>query len=526
VDQLVLVFSLCFAAILAEPLSRRVKVSAPILMTLFGIVLALIPSIPNIHINPELILPLVLPPLLYAAARRTQWRQFVAAWAPILARAVFLVVATTAAVAFVFHQLQPAVPIGAAVTLGALVAPPDPVAATAVASPLGLPRRLVSVLEGEGMFNDVTAIVIYTVAVEAVRTGRFSTSGAVGEFLLSAAVAVAAGVVIGWLATRIMRWLDDVTLKVALSLLVPFAAYGIADALEGSGVLGVLVCSLYLTDAVADSDDVSYRLVGGSFWDITELLVSGFAFGLIGLELSTVLSAVGSDWGRLLGDTAVIIAVVVLLRLVWLLVTWFGYDRTRKDREADAPYSWQETLVTWWAGMRGVATVALALALPLTTDRGSPFPARDAVLFAAFGVVLFTLLAQGLTLPVMVRLTGVRADTQAERRLERELWIRVRKAQLERLREVADEEGMPDDIYEQMHARLTQRLAEADPEAAGEDDREAMHRKIRWVRTLRRVQQDIMAAGRREAMAARGEPGMPPDLVDRVMRRLDLVSAR
>ncbi|MFC9897405.1 Na+/H+ antiporter [Nocardia sp. NPDC127579] len=519
-DQLVLMFTLLFATILAEPLARRIGIASPVLMTLFGCVVALIPWAPRIHLPPDLILPLVLPPLLYAAARRTSWQQFAENWGPIALRAVGLVIATAAAVAAVFHRWYPGVPIAAAVVLGATIAPPDPVAATALASKLGLPRRLVVVLDGEGLFNDVTAIVIYTVAIQAVLTGHFSTAHAVGEFVVSAVVAVLVGLALGWAGSKLTALLDEASWQVAASLLLPFAAYGFAEAWHGSGVLAVLVCALYLTDAVTDIGDRDYRLVGDSFWEIAEMLLAGFAFGLIGLELATVLETAGHDWPRLLGVAGAVIATVVVLRLVWLLATWAIGRGWWRRLDADEPYTWRETIVTWWAGMRGVASVALALAIPLLTEAGAPFPGRTEILFTAFAVVLFTLLVQGPTLPLVVRLTGVHADTQHERELERQLWERVMRAQLARLKELAASEHLPDELYERLRDQFMARLARADPQAADEEDARAQ--AVRDLKVMHRVREEIVEAGRHEAQAARREPGMPPDLVDRVTRRLDL----
>lgn len=523
-DQFVLVLVLLFATVLAEPLGQRIGVASAVLMTVFGVVVALIPAAPRAHIPPDLILPLVLPPLLYAAARRTSWRQFAENWRPIALRAVGLVIATAVAVAAVFHAWYPALPLAAGLVLGAVVAPPDPVAATALAGRLGLPRRLVVVLGGEGLFNDVTAIVIYGVAVQAVLTGRFSAWHAAGEFLISAVVAVAVGLVLGWAGGKLTDRLGEASWQVALTLLLPFAAYGVAEALSGSAVLAVLVCALYLTDAVTEIGDRDYRLVGDSFWEVIEMLLSGFTFGLIGLELGAVLDTTGDDWPRLLGGAGAVVAVVVLLRLVWLLVTWAVGRAWWRRTDADEPYTWRETVVTWWAGMRGVATVALALAVPLTTDDGAAFPGRTEILFTAFVVVLFTLLLQGPTLPLVVRITGVHADTRYERELEQQLWGRVIRAELVRLKELATTENLPDEIYERLRAAFVDRMARADPVAADADAKVQQQRDIQLAKTIRTVRYEVLEAGRREALAARREPGMPPDLVDRVTRRLDLGS--
>lgn len=527
-DQLTLLLVVLLASILSVPVGSMLKLPPPVLMTVFGIVLALLPFVPDVRIEPELILPLVLPPLLYAAAQRTSWRQFRTNARPILLLAVALVLVTTAVVAEVFRRLVPGVPIAAAVALGALISPPDPVAATAVAGSVGLPRRLVSVLEGEGLFNDVTALVIYGVAISAAVSGTFSAPEALGRLVLSAVIAVAVGWVLGWGSTRLMGLLGDATLQVGLSLLVPFASYVIADVLGGSGVLAVLICALHLGEHAGDEDDVSYRLTGTAFWEVVELLVTGMAFGLIGLELHTVMTSVDGHWRGMLGDAAAIVGVVVVVRLVWLLpAAWLSrhLDRDRSSRE-DEPVTWQETVVMWWAGMRGVASVALALAIPRTVGSGGAFPERDRILFVAFCTVLFTLLVQGLTLPRLVHLLDVGADAEAEERRERELWHRATRAGLTRLREMVTEEELPDELVERLVRRQRDRLIRALPETYDESQRAAARERIAYAQRFREVELEMLAASRREMQLARSEPGADPELVDRVLRALDLRSAR
>src|SRR4051812_38448426 len=350
-------------------------------MTLLGIVLAVLDFVPNVDIPPELILPGLLPPLLYAAVRRTSWRQFTANLRPILLLAVALVFVTTLCVAVVAHAVVPGLPIAAAVALGALVAPPDPVAATAVAGQLGLPRRLVSILEGEGLFNDVTAIVLYHVAIAAAVSGSFSPWRAGLDLVLSGVVAVAVGLVLGWGTNRLMDIVGDPTLQIGLTLLMPYASYVLAEEFHGSGVLAVLTTALFIAEYASDPDDVMTRLAGHTFWDIIDTLVTGVAFGLIGLELHNAIRTASGRWGELLGWAATIVGVVVVVRLLWLLpATWLTKRlHARRDHDEDIPTSWRETVVMWWSGMRGVASVALALAVPLRTDDGSPFPDRDEI---------------------------------------------------------------------------------------------------------------------------------------------------
>ncbi|MFF6950525.1 Na+/H+ antiporter [Streptomyces iakyrus] len=527
-DQLALLFVLLLGAVISVPVGDRLKVPAPVLMTLLGIVLALLPFVPNVEIAPDLILPLLLPPLLYAAVRRTSWRQFAANRRPIFLLAVALVFVTMACVAAVADAIVPGLPLAAAFALGALVAPPDPVAATAVAGQLGLPRRLVSILEGEGLFNDVTAIVLYHVAIAAAVSGTFSPWKAGLDLVLSAVVAVAVGLALGWGANKLMEILGDATLQVGLTLLVPYASYVMAEELHGSGVLAVLTTALFLAEYGSDADDVMTRLAGHTFWNIVDTLVTGVAFGLVGLELHNAIRTASGRWGELLGWAAVVVVVVVFARLLWLLpATWLTKRlHARRDYDEDIPVSWRETVVMWWSGMRGVASVALVLAIPLETDAGAPFPSRDEIIFIAFGVIMATLVLQGLTLPWLVRLLGVKADTDQEREFAKELALRAAKAAKQRLREIEGTEDLPEDLSEQMLRRAYDIGVRISPELADDERREAYREGARRVKRVRRIQQEMLSAARHEVLAARSEPGADPEVVDRVLRHLDVRSLR
>ncbi|MFE9257903.1 Na+/H+ antiporter [Streptomyces sp. NPDC006879] len=527
-DQLVLLFVLLLGAVVSVPLGERLRLPAPVLMTLAGIGLALLPFVPDAEVPPDLILPLLLPPLLYASVQRTSWRQFTANIRPILLLAVALVFVTTAAVALTADALIPGLTVAAALTLGALIAPPDPVAATAVAGSLGLPRRLVSILEGEGLFNDVTAIVLYHVAIAAVVTGGFSWPQAMADLALSAVVALAVGLALGWVSGRLMGLLSDATLRIGLTLLVPFVAYTLAENLMGSGVLAVLTTALYLAEHAADADDVLGRLAGHTFWEVVDTLVTGVAFGLIGLELHQVVGKATGRYGELFGWAAVIVMVVVGVRLLWLMpATWLAKRLHKKrDYEEEIPVSWRETAVMWWSGMRGVASVALALAIPLKTDAGEPFPARDDIVFIAFCVILSTLLVQGLTLPWLVRRLGVRADPDVEQEYVRHLAVRASKAARRRLLEIEQAEDLPEDLVETLGRRAYDVGARISPDMVDEERHEAYARRLERIHTIQRVQRELLSAARHEVLSARSEPGADPELVDRVLRQLDVRSLR
>ncbi|MFE5829665.1 Na+/H+ antiporter [Streptomyces sp. NPDC056508] len=527
-DQLALLFLLLLGALLTVPLGERLGLPAPVLMTLVGIVLALLPFVPNVEIPPEYILPLVLPPLLYAAVQRTSWRQFAANKRPIFLLAVALVFVTTAAVGAVANALVPGIPLAAAIALGALVAPPDPVAATAVAGSLGLPRRLVSILEGEGLFNDVTAIVLYHVAIAAVVSGSFSVPGAAGALVLSAVVAVAVGLGLGWLSNKLIGVLGDSTLQTGLTLLVPFVSYVLAEELHGSGVLSVLITALFLAEHAADADDVMGRLAGQTFWEVVDTLVTGIAFGLIGLEVVHVFGYADGHVLEMLGWGAAVAGTVIVVRLLWLLpATWLAQRmHTLRDVDEEIPVSWRETVVMWWAGMRGVASVALALAVPLTTDDGEPFPGRAEIVFIAFCVILTTLVLQGLTLPALVRRLGVKADTETERALERELAIRAAKAAKRRLKEIEEVEDLPEEVQERLHRGAFDIGARISPDMVDDERRAAFAERADRFKAVQRIQRELMSAARHEVLAARSEPGADPEVVDRVLRQLDVRSMR
>ncbi|KAF5997798.1 MULTISPECIES: Na+/H+ antiporter [Streptomyces] len=527
-DQLALLFVLMLGAVVSVPVGDRFGLPAPVLMTLLGIVLAVLDFVPNVDVPPDLILPLLLPPLLYASVRRTSWRQFTANKRPIFLLAVALVFVTTAAVAFVAGAIVPGLPIAAAVALGALVAPPDPVAATAVAGQLGLPRRLVSILEGEGLFNDVTAIVLYHVAIAAAVSGTFSPWRAGLDLVLSAVVAVAIGLALGWAANKLMSLLGDATLQIGMTLLVPFASYVLAEELHGSGVLAVLTTALFLAEYATDADDVMTRLAGYTFWDVVDTLVTGVAFGLIGLELHNAIRTASGRWGEMLGWAAAVVAVVVFVRLAYLMpATWLTKRlHAKRDYDEEIPTSWRETVIMWWSGMRGVASVALALAIPLKMDDGSPFPDRDEIIFIAFGVIMATLVLQGLTLPWLVRRLGVRADEDVEKAFEKELAVRAAKAAKRRLKEIEEVEELPEELSEQLIRRAFDIGTRISPDLGDEERREAHEQRARRVKRLRRIQGEMLSAARHEVLSARSEPGADPEIVDRVLRHLDVRSLR
>ncbi|HEX8093847.1 Na+/H+ antiporter [Jatrophihabitans sp.] len=547
-EQLALVAAVLFATAVLIPVSSRINLPWPVLVTLFGIVLAAIPQVPQVYVEPDLILPLVLPPLLYAAARKTSWRFWAANARPILLLAVALVMVTTVAVAYVASAVVPGISLAGAVALGALVSPPDPVAATAIAGKLHLPRRLVSMLEGEGLFNDVAALVLYQVAIAAVIGGSITPGQAATRLLLAAVLALVVGFASGWGFTRLIGLLGsaDPRPQVLLSVLAPTATYVLAEELHGSGVLAVLVYTLYSVSRPVDPADAQGRLTTNVFWSMAETLVTGIAFGLVGLEFQTAFQAIGARWTSLVGETAAVVGVVVAVRLLYLLPSVLlarrfyrrlqvgalddalsgrsATRRLRRQRDTDVPIGWRETVVVWWAGMRGVATVALALAIPPVTDAGAPFPARDRILFIAFSVVLVTLVLQGLTLPTVVRLLGVRAGARDDEETEAALIERAAHAAAEALNRLQDEVDFNVEVWDRLNAFPTDMLARLNAQLDGDSQRSQHAGRATDRGDFLLGLQQMLGAAREELLNARSERGADPELVDKLVRRLDLYS--
>ncbi|AFM17763.1 Na+ antiporter [Mycolicibacterium chubuense NBB4] len=509
--ELTLLLLLCAATAVLAPLAERVNLPYPAVLLLFGMLLAPIPGLPIPSVNPNLILPLILPPLLFAAARRTSWRQFLDNRRAIGLLAVALVAVTAFAVGAVLHAVVPGLPLVAAVAIGAAVAPPDPVAATSVARRLNLPRRLRTILEGEGLSNDATALVLYEVAVASAMTGAFSPWHAGATLGVAVVVGVAAGLVVALAARRLIDKLPAHPAGSAIVLVTPFAAYAAADAVHGSGVLAVVTLALSLS-RYSDAESAQTRLVSVTAWEIVELLVTGAAFAFVGLELRDIVGDVHGPLGVLIGQALLVSVVVIVIRFLWIFPVASLDERLHRRKAAVAePIGWREMAVSSWAGMRGVVTLVTALALP------AGFPERERLVFIAFVVVMVTLLVQGLTLPAVVKLLRVRA---ADNDQEQDLIRRARDAGMRRLDELRAD-GDPEVIDHVVDGarRMWHAIGLRDDDVAADEDR------VNQERTAAGVQNAMLAAAREAVLAARSQSGTDPTVVDEVLRRLDARSA-
>lgn len=439
---LVLTVVLVVGVIVLTPVADKVRVPQPVLLTIFGLVLALASPSTTFSLDPDLILPLVLPPLLFAATQRTTVNEFRQHASAVLTLAVGLTVATVAVVAVVAHAAG--LPWPVAWVLGAMVSPPDPVAATAVARRLRLPHRLVTILEGEGMFNDATALVAFKVAIAAAVTGDIS-AGDVGLELVEALVlGVIIGFVLGYVTRFVLSKIHDGQAETTLTVLVPFGAYVGAEHVNGSGVLAVLVLGLYLRTYGHAATTSGGWLLGRAVWSYTDFLISSLVFALLGFELIAVIrsTAVTMDTVRL---ALLVVVTIVLFRAVWIFpAAWLGRLRAKR-KDLPVPSNWRESAVVSWAGMRGVVTVATALALPTVVEGGGPLTNRDQIVTVALACVMLTLVVQGLTLTPLTRFLKVGSDADESAEISA-LRLRATEAALQEIR--ANSSGTDEDVQQ------------------------------------------------------------------------------
>jgi len=420
---------LLFLAVLvaAAVAARRLQTAPSILIVIAGVALAVIPGLPRLELAPELVLLGILPPLIYSAGVAMSWREFRFNLRPITLLAFGCVIFTSGAVAAVTHFVL-GMPLAVGFVLGAIVAPPDVVAPLAIVRRLGLPRRLVVVLEGEGLANDATALILYRFAVAAVTTGVFSFTEAAGTFALIVVGEIGYGIGVGWISLRLRRWARDPRVEITLSLMTPYVAFVVPAQLGGSGVLATVAAGLFVSWNGPLLISAATRLQGIFFWDLLVYLLEGFVFLLTGMQMRTLLDRTDTILLRDLPLTILIVlAVIVAARFIWVfpatyLPRWLSPSLARRDPSPP----WQWTFLLAFVGVRGVVSLAAALAIPLTKTDASSFPDRDLILFVTFGVIVVTLIGQGLALPSVVKRLALPSDAEDERRRERDAEITAR----------------------------------------------------------------------------------------------------
>jgi monovalent cation/hydrogen antiporter len=512
-----ILISLLVAVAVLGTVARMLNIPYPIVLVVGGLVLGFLPGMPDAELEPELVLVIFLPPLLYSAAFFANLHDLRENLRPIALQAVGLVLFTMCAVALAIKALVPEMPWAAAFTLGAIVAPTDPVAATEIMRRMAVPRRLVSVIEGESLINDGTALVAYRTAVMAVG-GTFSLWEAGMEFVLSAAGGIAIGLAVGWLISEIRRLINDVPVEITISLLSGYAGYIPAEAIDASGVLAAVTVGIVLGWRAPEISTASMRLQGYAVWEILTFLLNALLFVLIGLQLPLILDELsGEPAGQLLLWCVVISLVVIGTRVFWGQMIVFPIRiLDRRQELVPRRTTWQFRMIGAWSGMRGSVSLAAALALP--TD----FPQRDLILLLTFAVIFATLVLQGLTLPALIRRFGITDDGQDAREelIGRRASVDAALAELD---ELAAEEWTYDDTIERMR-RLYQyrqrRFAARAGDVDGADTIE--HRSVKYQKVLH----SVLDAQRAELVRLRNAGEISNDVMHRLERELDLEDER
>jgi len=447
--------------------AARLKIPPAILLVLTGIMLALVPGLPTVKLAPEFVLLIVLPPLVYSSAVAMSWREFQFNLRPISLLAVGCVLFTTVAAAAVTHWLLGfSWPVG--FVLGAIVSPPDAVAPLSIARRMQLPRRLLVILEGEGLANDASALILYRFAITAASASIFSFSHAAATFAAIVCGEILWGIGVGWVILRLRRWVDGPRTEILLSILTPFVAFWPPQYLGGSGVLATVATGLYFSWNGLRLISAATRLQGIFFWDFFVYVIEGMVFLITGLQARALIAEISQNsFHDLAVSAGVITAVVIVARFFWVYPVTYGqwffaglFGRARPQ------IKWQWSFIIAFTGIRGIVSLAAALALPLTTQNGRPFPDRDLILFLTFAVILVTLIGQGLLLPFIVRVLGLENAGRRERHDDALEELRARhrgiEAALAYLDRLAEEQQIPDEILKPLRARHRERLKSVD----------------------------------------------------------------
>lgn len=523
----VLIAGLLVAIVGLGALARALAIPYPIVLVVGGAALGFVPGLPRVELDPDIVLVVFLPPLLYGTAIFANLADFRANARGLTLSTVGLVLVTMGGVALVAHALIPDLPWAAAFVLGAIVSPTDPLAAATIMRRLGAPRRLLSGVEGEGLFNDATALVLYRVAVAAVVAGSFSLADATVEFVLGALGGVVIGVAVGFLVSELHRRTIDAQLSVTISLVTGYAAFVPAEALQASGVLAAVSAGLVMGVRGPHVMPPRTRLQGYFVWNILDYIINALLFVLVGLQLPLVLDGLSAYAPAELAGYGLAIAVVVTgVRVGWFFSVPYlirALDRRPSQRERRVGAGGRFVLA--WSGMRGSVSLAVALALPLTVAGGGPFPQRDLLIFLTFAVIFFTLVVQGLTLPAVMRVLGVGGTGDAdgaEAREELRARLVAAKAALAELDVLAEEDWTREDTLERLRGAYGYRKRRFAARAGKVEDIGYEERTLAYQRTLQR----LYGAQRTALLGERRTGAISNETMNVVLRELDLEESR
>jgi len=523
-DLQIVIAALFVSAAGLNAIANWLNVPYPIPLVIGGLVLGLVPEIPDIQLNPDLVLLVFLPPLLYQSAFFADLRALRTDARVISLTAIGLVLATAAAVALIGHELI-GLSWAMAFALGAIVSPTDPAAATAIMRRVGAPRRLVNVLEGESLFNDATALVTYKVAVAAAVGESVSGGHTVLEFLRDASGGIAIGLAVGWVIGEVRKRVSDINTELTISLFSAYGAFIPADQLGVSGVLAAVTCGVYLGFRAPEIASPESRMQAYGLWSTLTFLLNAALFILIGLQLPVIVGGLGGrPAGEVIGYAAAVCATVIAIRFLWNFVVTFiirTVDRRPSQRARRA--SWRSRVVGSWAGMRGAVSLAAALALPLHTDAGAPLPGRELIQFVTFALILVTVVGQGLTLPWLIRRLEVVEDGTEEENEEIRARLVIARAALARVDELEAEDWTRDGTVERVRRLYEFRQRRFKIRAGKIEDADGLEEGSLL---YQRMMHEIYSAQRQALVGLRNSRQISSEVMRRVERELDLEESR
>ena len=515
--QLETVILLLIAVLALAAFARKLVIPYPILLVIGGLVLGLIPGVPTLRLDPDVVFLIFLPPILWSAAYFTSWRDFRSNLRPITLLAVGLVLATTAAVAVVAHIWLPGLGWAGAIALGAIVSPPDAVSATAVAKRLGLPRRAMTILEGESLVNDATALILYRAAVMAAISGTFIWSDTVLDFFMAAGVGVVVGLLVGVVARWALKLMKDSFSEIAVTLLSPYIAWVVAEQAHASGVLACVAGGLYLRQHFSEAVAPTTRIQARAVWDFLVFVLNGVIFILIGLQLGALRQAIPSEmFVPLMLSGALVSVTAIVVRLIWVpLAAWIPRALSPSLRARDPMPAWPSLFIIGWTGMRGIVSLAAALALPLTTTAGAPFPFRAEIILITFAVIFSTLVLQGLSLPPLIRVLNIREDQTLEQE-EMQAREHAATAALVRLDEVANEGWPIPEHLDQMRVHYGDRVQRYTKDGT------APECTAETIEVFQRLRHETLTAERLAVIRLRNDGVISDDVLHRLEHELDV----
>jgi monovalent cation/hydrogen antiporter len=507
-------------------LARKLAVPYPIVLVIGGLLLSFVPGIPSITLNPDLVFFVILPPLLYRAAWLTSWREFSYNLVSIFLLAFGLVTFTVLAVTEASQWLLPGFDWRMGLVLGAIVAPTDAIAATSIAKRLGLPRRMVDILEGESLLNDATALLALEFGIALLVTGHVPTfSEGLLRLCYLTAAGIAVGLVIGEIVHRVEHRVDDASIEIALGILTPYVAYLVAGFIRASGVLAVVACGLYLSRKSSHFFSATVRLRVWAVWDSLTFILNGLAFVLIGLQLPYVTGAIrDQSLANLILYGLAFSGFLILLRLMWMFPGAYLANLVRRhllhQKEPLPPR--RHVLIVGWTGMRGVVSLAAAIALPLTLADGASFTQRNVIIFLAFSVILVTLVLQGLTLPLLIRALGVAgaSGVHEEERQARRAILEAPLSYLQKSKSESDSEGA--EIYADLEQHYRRRLATL--AEAGDNSKESIDPT--FYQRFNNLSRELLRVERQTAVRLWNEGRISDELLRKIEHEIDLGEAR